>query len=276
MKLKNNVKGITLIALVVTIIVLLILAGIALNLTIGENGLFTRAQNAANTWQLAEQNEQNAMNSLAGWIDSVSGDSNSDETEPTYTNIFAQLYDNGDETETLIFTSDDSYREDGLTYEQSYNITDKHFILGDSPETSIIPPWLDAPDYINSSIKTVKIVNEIKPKYTSYMFLYLTALENIEEMEKLNTENTEDMMGMFAGCESLTSLDLSSFDTRNVKNMSNMFSGCESLTSLNLSSFDTSNVTNMSSMFSYCKSLESLDLSSFETRNVTEYVIYVL
>ena len=68
-KLKKDIRGITLIALVVTIIVLLILAGIALNLTIGENGLFTRAQNAANTWQMAEQNEQNAMNSLASWID---------------------------------------------------------------------------------------------------------------------------------------------------------------------------------------------------------------
>ena len=68
-KIKKQVKGITLIALVVTIIVLLILAGIALNLTIGENGLFTRAQNAANTWQMAEQNEQNAMNSLSSWMD---------------------------------------------------------------------------------------------------------------------------------------------------------------------------------------------------------------
>ena len=68
-KIKKQVKGITLIALVVTIIVLLILAGIALNLTIGENGLFTRAQNAANTWQMAEQNEQNAMNDLSSWMD---------------------------------------------------------------------------------------------------------------------------------------------------------------------------------------------------------------
>lgn len=39
----KNVQGITLIALVVTIIVLLILAGIALNLTIGQNGIFSRA-----------------------------------------------------------------------------------------------------------------------------------------------------------------------------------------------------------------------------------------
>ena len=80
-KLKKQVKGITLIALVVTIIVLLILAGIALNLTIGENGLFTRAQNAANTWQLAEQNEQNAMNDLASWMDEAIGNNNDNEDD---------------------------------------------------------------------------------------------------------------------------------------------------------------------------------------------------
>ena len=54
-------QGITLIALVVTIIVLLILAGIALNLTIGENGIFKRAEKAANTWRNAETNEQLAL-----------------------------------------------------------------------------------------------------------------------------------------------------------------------------------------------------------------------
>ena len=57
-KLKRQVKGITLIALVVTVIVLLILAGVAINLTVGDNGLFKRAQNAADTWQMAELNEQ--------------------------------------------------------------------------------------------------------------------------------------------------------------------------------------------------------------------------
>ena len=70
-RLKKDIKGITLIALVVTIIVLLILAGIALNLTIGENGLFTRAQNAANTWQLAEQNEQDALQGFSDMIDEI-------------------------------------------------------------------------------------------------------------------------------------------------------------------------------------------------------------
>ena len=46
-KIKKNAKGITLVALVVTIIVLLILAGVAISLTIGNNGIFTRAQDAA-------------------------------------------------------------------------------------------------------------------------------------------------------------------------------------------------------------------------------------
>ena len=68
-KLKKDVQGITLIALVATIIVLLILAGIALNLTIGQNGIFSRAQTAANTWRNAETNEQLAMGELEGWMD---------------------------------------------------------------------------------------------------------------------------------------------------------------------------------------------------------------
>ena len=40
-------KGITLVALVVTIVVLLILAGVALNLVLGENGIITRAKESA-------------------------------------------------------------------------------------------------------------------------------------------------------------------------------------------------------------------------------------
>ncbi len=68
-KLKKQVKGITLIALVVTIIVLLILAGIALSLTIGQNGIFSRAQTAANTWRNAETNEQLALQEGADLID---------------------------------------------------------------------------------------------------------------------------------------------------------------------------------------------------------------
>ena len=57
------------IALVVTIIVLLILAAVAINLTIGENGIFRRAQNATEKWQEAEVNEQHEMNGVVNFIE---------------------------------------------------------------------------------------------------------------------------------------------------------------------------------------------------------------
>ena len=67
----KNERGITLVALVVTIIVLLILAGVAISLTIGKNGLFTRSQNAANTWNQATKNEENWMNDVEKTFDNV-------------------------------------------------------------------------------------------------------------------------------------------------------------------------------------------------------------
>ncbi len=46
-----NYKGITLITLVVTIIVLLLLAGVTINLTIGHNGIFSRAKEAKTSYE---------------------------------------------------------------------------------------------------------------------------------------------------------------------------------------------------------------------------------
>ena len=57
-KIQKNVKGITLIALVVTIIVLLILAGVAISLTIGQNGIISRAQEATVIHENASVYEQ--------------------------------------------------------------------------------------------------------------------------------------------------------------------------------------------------------------------------
>lgn len=56
--IKCKAKGITLVSLVVTIIVLLILAGIAINFTIGEDGIFKRAEEGAKVYQNASQNEK--------------------------------------------------------------------------------------------------------------------------------------------------------------------------------------------------------------------------
>ena len=51
-------KGITLIALVITIVVLLILAGISLNLVLGENGIVTKAKDAREQTIIGHEKEQ--------------------------------------------------------------------------------------------------------------------------------------------------------------------------------------------------------------------------
>lgn len=56
MKTKEE-KAITLIALVITIVILIILAGVAISLTIGENGLFNRAKESAQSYKEANIRE---------------------------------------------------------------------------------------------------------------------------------------------------------------------------------------------------------------------------
>lgn len=57
----KNQKGITLIALVITIIVLLILAGVAIAMLSGENGILTRAKEASNDTITSTAKEQMNM-----------------------------------------------------------------------------------------------------------------------------------------------------------------------------------------------------------------------
>ena len=61
--MKNN-KGITLVALVVTIVVLLILAGVSINLVLGNNGIIAKAKEAETKSAEASQNDLKGMNGL--------------------------------------------------------------------------------------------------------------------------------------------------------------------------------------------------------------------
>ena len=64
-------SGITLIALVVTIVVLLILAGITISLVFSENGIIAKAREAAEKTNQAVINEQEQMNEVGTIIDNM-------------------------------------------------------------------------------------------------------------------------------------------------------------------------------------------------------------
>ncbi|MBQ9346977.1 MAG: BspA family leucine-rich repeat surface protein [Oscillibacter sp.] len=202
-------------------------------------------------------------------------------TEVIPGNVFAYLYNDG----TLAF-------QKGGDAENWSNLLElgQVNLKGYSWESQ--PFWCNYRD----SVTRVVIGEGIQPLSTAYWFYDLYNLKEIRSLEKLDTSRLTSMRAMFAGCASLTSLDLSGFDTEsvedmfglfgrctglttlnlkgldthNVKDMSKMFVDCEALTSLNLSGLDTGSATSLYGMFAYCGSLVSLDLSRFDTGNVAD------
>ena len=76
-------KGITLIALVVTIVVLLILAGITITALFGDNGLITRAKIADQKTKEGAQNDISAIEDLGVQLNTiVNGTTGGSEEEP--------------------------------------------------------------------------------------------------------------------------------------------------------------------------------------------------
>ena len=77
----SNQTGITLIALVVTIVVLLILAGVSINALFGDSGIINKAKDAQNKMDQAVENDQKGINELSNWLDSkINGNSGGNTT----------------------------------------------------------------------------------------------------------------------------------------------------------------------------------------------------
>jgi len=88
---KENMRGITLIALVVTIIILLILSGITINMLLGENGIIRTAQEAKNTWEGSISNEQKSIQNLVNELNEIMNEDGGTEKKST----LEQLIDAG-------------------------------------------------------------------------------------------------------------------------------------------------------------------------------------
>ena len=69
-KTSRREKGITLIALIVTIIVLLILAGVTINLAVNNQGIFNKAKTATRAYKNASENEQMGLDEADKEIES--------------------------------------------------------------------------------------------------------------------------------------------------------------------------------------------------------------
>lgn len=85
---------------------------------------------------------------------------------------------------------------------------------------------------IETPVTKVIILEDITPRVCSGWFRDMIHLATIDGLDKIHTENVSDMSYMFAGCEKLTTLDLSSWDVSKVTDMTEMFKDCYTLEAL--------------------------------------------
>ena len=134
-----------------------------------------------------------------------------------------------------------------------------------------VPNDLQSAFYNCISLISLKI-NDLKTDYVEDISYMLFNCKMLSSLSLINCNFTNllitNMKGIFQNCESLISINLTTFKTPEVKIMWDMFKNCKSLSSLDLSNFDTSKVTDMESMFEGCERLISLSLVNFETSNV--------
>ena len=147
----SNSQGITLIALVITIIVLLILAGVTINLTLGENGIFRTAEMAGKNYTQAQDQELAGIANFENEINNIISGTNTPEvTGPLLEDIAEPgdyvKYDTGTEKGVLTFRvlyNDDTY---GLQIISAGNVD--NVTLGGST-------WSAGRDSYNSAIATL-------------------------------------------------------------------------------------------------------------------------
>ncbi|MDO5557422.1 MAG: BspA family leucine-rich repeat surface protein, partial [Clostridia bacterium] len=300
-----NAKGITLIALIITIVIMLILAGITINLTLGENGIFQKAKLAKGQYETASVQEKLELELAAmqmGRQTDLTVEEYVDGLEEKgivlQENIFPR------ETETAIKIGEKIF----VVYQEGTKIEVYHeegnVMMSDTNTWTNPDTWLNT-NIDRSQIKTIQF------EKTNIVPDEVVGSSNIEaegqETGAVKCWWTEEAGGVTVGEETktaynitiganggviaprnctslfrhminLTSINfkqdgISCFNTKNTTNMSFMFWGCEELGSLQLDeNFDTSKVTNMKYMFRQCKKITSLDLSNsnFDTKNVTK------
>ncbi len=203
-KRKSN-SGITLIALIITIIVLLILAGVTINLTLGENGIFRTAENAGKNYMDAQDRElagladfENAINNIIGGTGSSSATGTPEIKDETlkgnakpgdyvkYDTGISSVGNNGMVTFRVLYNDDTN----GLQIISDRNIED--VTLGTDGDNDLVAWQATMNDYNNA----ITILNE-KAEYYATSSPYaldgrcVGSVPTIGTDGKFNAKNTE-------------------------------------------------------------------------------------
>lgn len=281
-------RGITLIALVITIIVLLILASVSIATLTGENGVLTKGKQAVEVHKKAEYEERIQLIGLGLQADKKEEVWNNQ----TYMNIYAKEIRN-DELFEEAKVEDPVHYEGKLIIELTtkegwiYWVTENNVEyreMGGIPKVEPTDVYVALEGNTLKFYRTEKKAQEnggklygnIKDKEFKRVSwgkadtLWQEDKEKIQVVEFAEEIAPKNMANYFYFLTNLSEIKgIENLKTDNVTSMYATFGGCSSLSSLDVSKFNTSQVTNMNSMFYNCK-FSAIDVTNFNTENVTD------
>jgi len=129
-------KGITLIALVITVVILIILAGVAISLSLGDNGLFYKAVGAKEDYRTAVNEEQVGIANIEDAINTITNGGNGEDKvtiepaeithEPT---LLTYSWEELEKIAEIISNNDDTIKSDTAT-EVKIKIGETEYVVG--------------------------------------------------------------------------------------------------------------------------------------------------
>ena len=156
-------NGITLIALVITIVILIILATVSINVVLGEGGLIQRAQQAKELTEQAVLEEQQGLNSLMSEFTNIMAE---DQNPPEEKSEVEEAKESGTPFEDTTTITDDL--DNAVTVPGGFNIAEdsgtkveEGIVIEDSNDNQFV--WIPVGEYnVSTSINsTGKLTNEL-------------------------------------------------------------------------------------------------------------------
>ncbi len=197
-------RGITLIALIITIIVLLILAGVTINLTLGENGIFRTAENAGKNYMDAQERELAEIANFTNALNDILGSTGGNDTDAPGTNyeLLKSVAEVGDYVK--YDTGISSVGENGIvTFRVLYNddtyglqiISDKNIeqVKVGADGTDNLTAWEASMNDYNNAITTLNEKAEYYAQSSPYALdgRCVGSVPTIGVDGKFNAKNTE-------------------------------------------------------------------------------------
>ena len=297
-KVKEENKGITLIALIITIIVLLILAGITLSMVLGPNGIIERAKEAKEQTEGAALNEQLMLNEVDRYLEEQLGNK-----EPEDKTALKIVVNSG--TDGIVVLPIDASKcdleggyninwGDGTTGKQQASATVKAQLASKDTLSKIHIAASTDPDGLehtyteknkeyavtitgNCSLLTSSCGNVMRDKIIEIAQWGETGLQRIHlgdctNLRKIASPSQNSFAGVtnfnytFAGCISLTSIPADLFNNcSEITDFGGTFAGCSSLTDIPANLFaNCQEVTSFRNTFDSCTSLRGDPIKLWE------------